>query len=128
MTDDRDWREWAYLNAENWPEAIPNSGPKREHGPNPWNKPYGDELNDYPQSHPAACSIGDYYWGYVCPFCGVPIDAKEDVVTGDGEEGMIWHLEDLDDGWPKAAYHKECHYKRQHRKNTTLDEWVAANE
>jgi hypothetical protein len=120
---EKDWREWAYLQQSNWPEAIPNCGPKREYGPCPWGDP-PTEIDTYAPSHPDACSIGDSYTGHTCPWCGVPIDARNDEVrTADGEIGTVWDIEARRDDFVMTAYHKTCWYKRAHRQNSTLDLW-----
>jgi hypothetical protein len=52
MTEtDRDWRKSAYLRKENWPEAIPWTGPRRAYGPYSWGKADIDGCK-YPQTIP----------------------------------------------------------------------------
>lgn len=113
--DDRDWREWAYLTAENWPEAIPNSGPHREYGPWPWSSPTHDDphgVDRWPASHPDAASVGHSYMGDVCPYCGVPLNRRETVVLIDGMEGQFAEINPVAE--PEPAYHPECWSERQH--------------
>lgn len=130
MTD-RDWREWAYLRKENWPEAIPWCGPKREYGPYPWHEPNHHDphgLDDYPFSHPDAASCGDTYMGDVCPRCGVPLRGDETVVNHRGTEGMLWDVSP--DENPVPCYHPECWRERQAEKhkqhNASLEDFVGA--
>lgn len=128
MTDDtRDWRSWAYLQRSNWPECIPDQGPKRKHGPYPWNRGYSDATVDgepYPWSHPDAGSIGHEYLGEVCPRCGVPIHAeRETVVTTGGERGTVLELTDMDD--PEPVFHTECYAVRKGEGSRSLSEWVS---
>lgn len=114
MTNDRDWRESAYLRKENWPEAIPEMGPKREYGPYPWGRKTHDDphdVDDYPNSHVDAASVGHYYMGDVCPYCGVPLSWAEKVVTIEGDCGEFSDVDDHDD--PTPAYHPECWKERQ---------------
>jgi hypothetical protein len=120
-----DWRKSAYLRKENWPEAIPNCGPKREYGPYPWAEPTHDSegLDTYPFSHPAAASIGDYYMGDVCPQCGVPLRYDENVITLDGTEGVLHEVSPATD--PVPCYHKECHAERRAEQNQSI---LAYNE
>lgn len=116
MTDDteRDWRESAYLSKENWPEAIPNDGPKREYGPYTWGRISHEDpnaLDDYPASHPDAASVGDVYLGDVCPYCGVPLAWTEQVVLLTGESGIFGDVDDLQE--PTPAYHTDCWEQRR---------------
>lgn len=131
MSDDRerDWRSWAYLQADNWPEAIPGMGPKREYGPYPWSAPthYDDyDLDDYPHSHPDAGSVGGEYLGDVCPYCGVPLRWDEKVVLIGGTRGTFHEVDDLDSSTP--AYHPDCYDDRdatiRRTENRSLDEWA----
>lgn len=114
MTD-RDWREAAYLQKENWPDAIPWTGPKREYGPYPWGRPRHDELDpdvdEYPHSHPDAASIGHDYLGDVCPYCGVPVKWTEQVRLSDGHLGVFQEITELDE--PEPGWHPECWKDRQ---------------
>lgn len=106
---DRDWRTYAYLDKENWPEAIPWTGPKREYGVYSWPpKSHHDphDLDDYPTHHADAASVGHEYGGDVCPRCGVPLSNTETVVNKDGREGTIWDLARDDVTVP--TYHKKC--------------------
>lgn len=123
--DDRDWRKWAYRRAENWPEAIPWTGPKREFGPYPWGRPSHHNPGDvdrYPSSHPDASSCGEAYIGDVCPFCGVPLRWNETVVLITGEQGAFHEVDQVDD--PTPAYHPGCWRDREAEfhglENTTL--------
>jgi hypothetical protein len=115
MTEDnRDWRESAYLSKENWPEAIPRMGPKREYGPYPWGEirhenPHG--VDEYPHSHPAAASIGDLFIGDVCPKCGVPLKYTQQVVNINDTEGEL-HAVSPDEN-PIPCYHPGCWQERQ---------------
>jgi hypothetical protein len=113
MTDDRDWREWAHLHTEHWPEAIPWTGPRREYGVYPWCEPTHDQygVDDYPQCHPDAASIGYDYRGDVCPMCGVPLPMTEDVVTKVGNRGKLADVSP--DGHPVPSYHPACYEERQ---------------
>lgn len=124
MTD-RDWREWAHLKKENWPEAIPEMGPKREHGPYPWREKTHDDPNDldsYPNYHPDAASIGDVYMGDVCPYCGVPLNFyRDEVVTIEGDGGVFRELNVISE--PIAAYHPECWNERRGETNADLDDY-----
>lgn len=124
--DPRDWREWAHLRKDNWPEAIPPMGPKREHGPYPWGEPGHDDpdgLDDYPASHPDASSIGESYIGDVCPYCGVPLRWDETVVLADsGDYGVFRDISDLRS--PEVAYHSECHAERRAAVNHSLGEFA----
>jgi len=109
-----DWRESAYLQAENWPECIPGKYPKREYGPYAWPKkthsdPYG--LDDYPASHTDAMSIGGNYPGDVCPYCGVPLKNDVEYRSQDGEKGTVWDLARDDSTVP--VYHKDCYRDRE---------------
>lgn len=131
--DDRDWRAGAYLNPENWPEAIPECGPAREYGPTPWGPKRHDDPNDvddYPSHHPDAASCGDTYMGDVCPWCGVPLDMMEDVVLASGESGQFIELSDIAE--PEVAYHPTCWTERgatiADMNYRTLDEFAAAGE
>lgn len=113
MSDERDWREYAHLNAENWPEAVPNSGPRREYGVYPWGDPDHDQygIDDYPFSHPDAASIGHYYMGDVCPMCGVPLEGREPVITKTGKRGELLEVSHNDK--PEPSYHPSCYDERQ---------------
>ena len=112
---DRDWREYAHLNAEDWPEAVPNSGPRREYGVYPWTEADHDQygIDEYPYSHPDAASIGHYYVGDVCPMCGVPLDGREPVITKTGEKGEL--LDVSHSTKPEPAYHPSCYDERRER-------------
>jgi hypothetical protein len=123
-----DWRASAYLRKENWPEAIPVNGPKREYGPYPWGKVRHEDphnLDNYPFSHPAAASVGDVYMGDVCPRCGVPLRYDERVVTRSSRKGELHEVSP--DTSPKPCYHPECWKDREAEKhqltNTTLAEF-----
>lgn len=122
MTNDgRDWREWAYLRVDNWPECITWTGPKREYGPYPWGRPSHDGLDDcdkYPHMHPAAGSIGYAYLGDVCPYCGVPLRRDEEVVMWDGTSGEFHEVNPVDD--PEPAFHPECMAERRGYRNRSL--------
>lgn len=129
MTE-RDWRESAYLKKENWPEAIPPTGPKREYGPEPWfSKVHPDphNLDDYPSSHPDAASIGYQYGGDVCPYCGVPLENDVELVDQTGQTGTIWDLARDDVTIP--VYHPECwkarRADRRRKENASLAEYTA---
>lgn len=114
-----DFRESAYLKAENWPEAIPWIGPKREYGPYPWgSKTHYDphDLDNYPSGHPDAASIGGVYPGDVCPSCGVPLKNNETVRNQSGREGIIWDLAQDSVGVP--LYHPECGKEREAQENS----------
>ena len=121
----RDWRSWAYLRKEHWPEAIPEMGPKREYGPYPWGKKGHhdpDDLDDYPNSHPDAASVGETYMGDVCPYCGVPLDwIRDTVVTTDGDEGPFHEVNEI--GNPVPAYHPECWRERRGETSHEITEW-----
>lgn len=128
---DSDWREGAYLRTENWPDAIPNCGPKREYGPYPWGNPTHDpkDADPYPHSHPDAASIGPRHLGDVCRWCGVPLSMDDEVVLINGERGVFEVVEDLwteDD--PPPAYHPDCYVERRQTVgqtyNQTLDEFA----
>lgn len=121
--DDRDWRSWAYLDADNWPEAIPAMGPKREYGPWPWPEPTHDPegLDPYPDSHPNAASIGDLYLGDVCPWCGVPLRWDQTVVLIDKTRGVFHEISAIDD--PAVAYHPGCHAERRGKLNRSLTDY-----
>lgn len=110
---DRDWREWAYLDAENWPDAIPWTGPKRRYGPYPWSRPDHDSfgVDEYPHFHVDAASVGDTYLGDVCPWCGVPVRRDEEVVVKSGDRGTFWDINELDN--PVPAYHPVCWGERE---------------
>lgn len=128
--DGEDWRYAAHLRKQNWPDAIPPMGPKREYGPYPWSpKAHHDphDLDDYPHSHPDAASVGETYMGDVCPYCGVPLDwVNDEVVMFDGRRGQFCEVNDVDT--PKPAYHPDCWRDRQAEKhgleNTTLGEYA----
>jgi len=110
MPDDATYesRESAYLRKENWPECIPNCGPKREYGPYPW-PPLthdGAGVDDYPDLHVDAQSIGAMYHGEVCPWCGVPLQGDEQVVTLEEEAGKLNDVSPVRD--PATAYHPDC--------------------
>jgi len=118
----RDWRESAYLRKENWPEAIPWTGPKREYGPYPWSPP-DDPTDNYPHTHPDAGSVGDTFLGDVCPWCGVPLRWDETVVLKESGEKDVFHeLNDLDS--PKPAYHPDCWHERRAELNVGLSEYT----
>lgn len=124
----RDWREWAYTDADNWPEAIPWMGPKRENGPYPWHEPNhkdDHDLDDYPFSHADAASVGASYAGDVCPYCGVPLRLDESVVNLRGECGKLYEVSP--DDAPVASYHEQCWKARNAKinslENTSLTEW-----
>jgi hypothetical protein len=128
-TDNRDWRASAYLNTENWPEAIPWYGPKREYGPYPWGEsdhydPHN--LDEYHWTHPDAGSCGDIYMGDVCPYCGVPLRLDETAVNINGREGNL-HVVSPDET-PVPSYHPECWKERQaevhSRENQTLGDYA----
>lgn len=128
-SDERDWRRSAYLTRDNWPEAIPWTGPKRRSGPYPWGRPRHDDpydLDDYPDLHPDAASVGGSYMGDVCPYCGVPLPNNQDVVLITGERGELCDVDDLHD--PTPAYHPDCWRERQAEmhglENTTLDDYA----
>jgi len=122
MTDDKDWRKSAYLRKENWPEAIPYYGPRREYGPYPWTEPDHDQygIDEYPYSHPDAASIGHYYIGDVCPMCGVPLRGDEIVITKTGEQGELLDVSPHEK--PEPAYHPACYDERQERLQTRQQE------
>ena len=112
--DNRDWRESAYLTKENWPEAVPPMGPKREYGPHPWGQinhenKYG--IDEYPFSHPAAASVGEMYMGDVCPICGVPLRYDETVVNIRGKKGELYEVSP--DKSPLPCYHSDCWDERK---------------
>ena len=124
----RDWREWAYLKKERWPDAIPEMGPKRLYGPYPWGEKYHydpHDLDSYPNSHPDAASVGDFYMGDVCPFCGVPVSLDSELVNIHGERGAGWDISPDDD--PIPIYHPDCWTERKARENQivnhTLEGW-----
>lgn len=133
-TTDRDWREYAYLRKENWPDAIPPTGPKRRYGPYPFARPDHDDPHDldtYPNSHPDAASVGESHLGDVCPYCGVPLDWLADtVVTIDGERGVFADVNAAND--PVPAYHPACWTERQataaRQEYRTLDTFAADGE
>lgn len=123
-----DWRKSAYLRVENWPEAIPPTGPKREYGPAPWGQKTHDDphdLDDYPNSHPDAASVGETFLGDVCPYCGKPLDWFGEVVLIDGTRGTFADVDDVGD--PTPAYHPECWRDREAERagleNTTVEEF-----
>lgn len=133
MSDDRDWRASAYLRRENWPEAIPEMGPKREYGPYPWGqKTHHDphDLDDYPSHHADAASVGGKYAGDVCPYCGVPLKNDEEVLNQDGRRGTIWDL--AHDNVAVPLYHPDCYHERRatirRMENRSLDEWTEEQE
>jgi hypothetical protein len=123
MTEtDRDWRKSAYLRKENWPEAIPWTGPRRAYGPYSWGKADIDGCK-YPSNHPDAASIGHNYIGDVCPWCGVPLHGTdEEVVLHNGSEGTLIELTELGD--PEPAFHPGCYTKWRGRDNAQLTEWL----
>lgn len=126
-SDDRDWRSWAYLQKDNWPECIPWYGPKREYGPYPWSVPDHDDpddLDDYPHMHPDSASVGDTYLGDVCPFCGVPLRWDEEVVLLDGSRGVFHEINELEE--PEPAYHPECWAERRGITITRLEGFADA--
>jgi hypothetical protein len=118
MSDERDWRETAYLQVENWPEAIPWSGPRREYGAYPWGRPTHDQygIDTYPFSHPNAASIGYGYIGDVCPMCGVPLQSDEQVITKTGKRGELFDVSPSEK--PEPAYHPACYDERQEQLQT----------
>ena len=122
--DPRDWRRSAYLRKENWPEAIPEMGPKREYGPYPWPLPDHDPegIDKYSHMHADAGSIGDTYLGDVCPWCGVPLSFSEEVVLQSGERGIFHELNEVDN--PVPAYHPSCYMKRRGVVNKELTEFA----
>lgn len=124
----QDWREWAYLNRENWPDAIPPMGPAREYGPYPWpEKSHYDpnDLDDYPNSHVEAASCGDTYMGDVCPYCGVPVRLDNELVNIHGERGQGFDVSPHDN--PVPLYHPDCWTEREAEvkqiENQTLDQY-----
>lgn len=125
----RKWLEYAYLNKENWPEAIPPMGPKREYGPQPWWKPSHDELDEadnYQYTHPAAASIGDLYMGDVCPWCGVPLRYDETVTNVHGTRGELYEVSP--DEEPVPCFHVDCWEERMaeigQRDHQTLEDFT----
>lgn len=125
---DKDWRSWAYLQKDNWPECIPWTYPKREYGPYPFGKKTHHDPHDldtYPASNPTAASVGETYMGDVCPWCGVPLDWLEDVVLITGARGTFADVDDSDD--PTPAYHPDCWQAREAERrrptNRTLTEF-----
>ena len=133
IDDPSDWREYAHLTVEHWPEAIPVMGPKRQYGPHPWGTPtHEDEygLDTYPNAHPDAASIGHQYLGDVCPYCGVPLRFTETVVLLTGERGEFHEIDDVAD--PTPAYHPDCWTEREaerHRQeNKTLTQYVTGDD
>jgi hypothetical protein len=120
-----DWRESAHLNAENWPECIPEMFPKREYGPYAWGEPR-DEYDNYPWSHPDAGSISGRHMGDVCPMCGKPLRIDETVVNKDGSVGDL--IDVSSNRNPVPCYHKQCWRDRQETKgkaeNSTLGEFA----
>lgn len=122
---DRDWRETAYLTRSNWPEAIPNSGPKREYGPYPWSRVDKfdclDERDNYPHTHPDAASIGAKFMGDVCPRCGVPLRSDETVIDQQGERGDLAEITDARD--PDPVYHVNCWKRRRAHFESSLAEF-----
>lgn len=115
---DRDWRETAYLSKQNWPEAIPWMGPRREYGVYPWGEPRHYDphgMDDYIHTHPDAASIGELYMGDVCPYCGVPLRFDETVVNNNGQEGELHEVSP--DEAPIPCYHKDCWNERQAKIN-----------
>lgn len=126
---DRDWRYSAYLSKENWPEAIPWTGPKREYGPYPWGEishhnPH--DVDTYNWSHPDAASVGGPYMGDVCPMCGVPVPCDEEVVNIRGSDGKLFEVSPNEN--PVPVYHPECWKDRQAtihgRENATLGDFA----
>lgn len=124
----KDWRSYAYLQKDRWPEAIPWMGPKREYGPTPWSEihhenPFG--IDTYPHYHPYASAVGDPYLGDVCPYCGQPLSWTEKVTLISGETGQFHEIDQVDD--PTPAYHVGCWKARQaeihERENEQLDKW-----
>lgn len=112
--DDRDWRKSAYLRKDNWPDAIPNSYPKREYGPYPWTETSHDDPHDldpFNYSHPDAASIGHKYVGDVCPYCGVPLQYEGTVINHNGERGELFEISP--DENPVPCYHIDCWQERQ---------------
>jgi hypothetical protein len=126
VNSSHDWRYSAYLKRVNWPECIPEMGPKREHGPFPWADPSHDKINDkvdsYSMGHPAAGSVGYQYLGDVCPYCGVPIHMEEEVYRHDGEHGELGEITELDT--PVPCYHVDCWHDRRDELNQNLTEWT----
>lgn len=110
---ERDWRESAYLRVEDWPEAIPGMGPRREYGPYPWGESY-DEYSEYPSSHPDAASVGGRFMGDVCPECGVPLAFDETVLNEHGTKGDLASVSPNEN--PVACWHPECWRDRESRK------------
>lgn len=104
----------AYLRKANWPECIPWTEPTREYWPQAWWGPTlpGDDSPDtYNSSHPAAGSLGDLYFGDVCPYCGVPVRMDEEVIGEDGTRGEVWDVSPDEDQQP--VYHRECYMERR---------------
>lgn len=123
--DPRDWREWAYVRAENWPEAIPWTGPKREYGPYPWGRPDHDDphgLDTYPHTHPDAASVGENYLGDVCPYCGTPLRWDEVVVQREDGRGRLCDLDDPSD--PTPSYHPQCAAERRQELHRSFGEFT----
>lgn len=122
-------RRAKYLQKENWPECIPWTYPKREYGPYPWEIPSHDTegVDKYMSYHVDAASLGDYYLGDVCPYCGVPIASTETVVKEDGTRGVL-HEMDVIHTVGTPVYHPECWKERRaelnKRTNSALDEYL----
>jgi hypothetical protein len=124
VNSNKDWRASAYLKRENWPDAIPWTGPKREYGPYPWRRPDHEDLDErdtYPHMHPDSASVGYTYAGDVCPYCGVPIARDEEVMLADGTEGTFWDINET--GNPVPAWHPDCWAERRGEANHDLGEW-----
>jgi hypothetical protein len=125
VDSNRDWRKSAYLDKDNWPEAISWCGPKREYGVYPWGNPSHEDLDErdtYPHMHPDSASVGDTYAGDVCPYCGVPIRRDEAVVLSGGTKGVFWDINEMGD--PVPAWHPECWSERRAEKCHSLTEFV----
>jgi len=109
----RRWREYAYLDAENWPEAIPAEGPRTKYGVYPWGRQTHDQygIDTYTWSQPDAASIGYDYLGDVCPMCGKPLKTDERVVTKSGSRGELLDISESSD--PEPSYHPHCYDERR---------------
>lgn len=119
-TTDRDWRKSAYLKRENWPEAVPWTGPRREHGVYPWGES-DVEACEYPQHHPDAASISHDDLGDVCPWCGVPIRYYgETIRLHTGTKGELCDLLDLNEHEP--AFHPDCYVEWKGRDEQDITE------
>lgn len=87
-----------------WPDRV-GEWPEKDHDD-------PDDVDNYPTFHPRAAHVGRMFFGDVCPFCGTPLSWGDEVRLGNGTEGTLGNLIDIQDH-DQPAYHPKCYYYRQ---------------